>query len=137
MKEPIGDVSLEVRDEVSNLLSGTILKSPQRIKQPWRNFSSFFISLDRNLIWLVLGVYILTMVYLVFSRVQSSARYLPSSSIMLLWSVKLRELLIAIMTPFFLLGSEALKIWVNWRLVQWGSADFLKWVSLFSTWRIF
>lgn len=48
---------------------------------------------------------------------------------MLLCSVKLREILIAIMTPFFLFGPEALKVWVNWRLVQWGSADFLKWVS--------
>lgn len=68
----------------------------------------------------------MTMVYLVASRVQSKARYLPSVSIRLLWRVKEQEFLIAIMTPLFFSGPDDLNMCEKFLLVQRGSAEALK-----------
>lgn len=65
-------------------------------------------------------------VYLLEFRVQSRARYLPSTSTRLLWRVKEHVFLIAIMTLFFFSGPDALKMWVKFLLVHKGSAVILK-----------
>lgn len=61
----------------------------------------------KNLICRVLSTYMFTRVHLVLSSVQSRSKYLPSMSERL--SVSVKDI-VAISTPFYFAGPEALNI---------------------------